>query len=370
MTTELLPHIERILDAARSAPSRDNLQPWRFIVRGESVSFLVDPSRDASPLNAGQRMARIAVGAAIENALLRAGRMGMVVQAREPEAGALMTMTFTAPKRFPDPDKALVRRATNRRAYDARVVDDATFAHLREATQPLAGAQTHWFGRERVKTLAPIVGEAEAIAYAEDEVRASATAAMRFDARDRDETPRGLPLGSLELSQADRVTFDALRRTPYDRLAALGAFKKVGAREQKLVESASGVFIVVAAGDDPLADVGAGRAMQRAWLTLTRREMVAQPLATLPGLEAMLDTGAPLRGEQEARAVVASFRAAFPSVDRTSRIAVVARFGVAPAPTARAGRLAATESTEIAPPLEDANSPGTVVFYTLPPPSK
>ena len=36
-----------------------------------------------------------------------------------------------------EPDKAVVRRATNRRMYDGRPVDDPTFAWLREATPPL-----------------------------------------------------------------------------------------------------------------------------------------------------------------------------------------------------------------------------------------
>ena len=41
-TTPLDPHIEHILDAARIAPSRDNLQPWRFVVDGDTISFLID----------------------------------------------------------------------------------------------------------------------------------------------------------------------------------------------------------------------------------------------------------------------------------------------------------------------------------------
>src|ERR1700722_14443317 len=65
-TPVLVPHIERILDAAHLAPSRDNLQPWRFVVDSETVSFFVDHERDRSPANAEGRMARMAVGAAIE----------------------------------------------------------------------------------------------------------------------------------------------------------------------------------------------------------------------------------------------------------------------------------------------------------------
>ena len=124
----IAPHIERILDAARIAPSKDNMQPWRFVVEGETISFLVDHERDRSPANASGRMARIAVGAALECTLLRAGRMGATVRFQTPRANALVTLTITEPKRIPEPDKALVRRATNRRLYDGRPLDDATFS--------------------------------------------------------------------------------------------------------------------------------------------------------------------------------------------------------------------------------------------------
>ncbi len=196
----LAPHIERILDAARLAPSRDNLQPWRFVVDGEAVSVKVDQERDRSPANADDRIARIAVGAAIECALLRAGRMGTIVKFLPPRPGALATISFTAPKRTPEPDKALLRRATNRHLYDSRPVDDATFGWLREATPAIESARTVWFGRERVRTLGPIVEEGEALFFSDPRNRDAALAAVRFDVRDREEVTRGMSLGCMELS--------------------------------------------------------------------------------------------------------------------------------------------------------------------------
>ncbi len=330
------PHIERILDAARIAPSRDNLQPWRFAVEEETISFLVDHERDRSPANAGGRMARIAVGAAIECALLRAGRMGAIVRVQTPRPGSFATITFSSPKRIPEPDKALLRRATNRHLYDGRPLDDATFSWLREATPAFESTRTLWFGRERVRTLGPILEEAETLFLADQRSRDAMLAAVRFDVRDREEVTNGLSLGCLELSASERVTFDALRRTPPERLAAMGVFAKMGARSRRLVESASGVCVITASGSEPAADVAVGRSMQRAWLALTRRGLVAQPMSSIAGLEE--------NGDERGAAVVASVRAAFPSVERGSRVALLMRFGWAPAPTTRVRRLPLEES--------------------------
>ncbi|HEX3344984.1 MAG TPA: hypothetical protein VHS09_10450, partial [Polyangiaceae bacterium] len=239
----VLPYVEHVLDAARIAPSHDNMQPWRFLVEGDTVSFLVDHERDRSPANAGGRMASIAVGAALECALLRAGRNGSAVRFLPARANALVTISLGAPKRMVEADKALVRRSTNRRLYDGRPLDDATFTWLQQATPPLDGTRTLWFGRERVRALGPILEEGEAVFYGDARAREAALRAVRFDVRDNEEVSHGVSLGSLELSASDRMTLDALRKTPQERLAATGAPAKLGAHARRLVESASGVCV-------------------------------------------------------------------------------------------------------------------------------
>jgi nitroreductase len=348
----ILPYIEHILDAARIAPSHDNMQPWRFVAEGDTVSFLVDHERDRSPANAAGRLARIAVGAAIECALLRAGRNGSTVRFLPPRANALVTLSFSPPKRMVEADKALVRRATNRRLYDARPLDDATFTWLQQATTPpVEGTKTLWFGRERVRSLGPIVEEGEAVFLGDPRARDAALRAMRFDVRDNEEVTQGLSVGSLELSTSERTTLDALRRTPQDRLAVTNAMAKMGAHARRLVESASGVCVIVTRGSEPAADVAAGRSMQRAWLALTRRGLVAQPMGAIPALEAMLELdepgGAPAEAVEvhdRAVAVVAAFRAALPSVEKGGRVAVLMRVGNAPPPTTLVRRLPLHES--------------------------
>jgi nitroreductase len=342
-------HVERILDAAHIAPSYANMQPWRFLVDGETVSFLVDHERDRSPASASGRMARMAVGAALECALLRAGRMGATVRFQTPREGALVTVTLTNPKRIVEPDKALVRRTTNRRLYDGRPLDDATFKWLSEATAPLESTRTHWFGRERVRTLGPIVETGDTLFYGDPGLREATVRSVHFDLRDREEVSHGLSVGSLELAAAERLAFDALRHTPQDRLASTGAFQKMGARARRLVESASGVCVITTHGTEPASDVTAGRCMQRAWLALTRRGLVAQPMMSIPALDAALDA---LADPEPATAAIASLLAAFPGFEKGARIAVLMRVGWAPPPTSSVRRLPLADSIAVAPPAE------------------
>jgi nitroreductase len=354
----LLSHIELVLDAARGAPSHNNMQPWRFVVDGETVSFLEDHERDRSPGNAGGRMARIAVGAALECALVSAGRMGSTVRFLPPHSNALVTISVSSPKRIAEPDKALVRRCTNRRLYDGRPVDDATFAWLQQATPPLDATRTLWFGRERVRTVGPIVGEGEALFFTDPRVRETALRAMRFDVRDNEEVTQGVSLGCLELSGSERLALDALRRgTPQDRLMGMGVFERMGAHARKLVESASGLCVVVTRGSEPAADLAVGRNMQRAWLALTRRGLVAQPMNSIPSLETILEAdeqaGSASAGAERAAAVVAAARTAIPSVEKGARIALLMRFGFAPPPTSLVRRLPLADSVAFGGPVSE-----------------
>lgn len=339
MPAPVLPtHIEKILEAARVAPSHDNTQPWRFVVGGETISFLVDAERDRLPQGAHghTRAAAIAVGAALEHALVRAGRMGALVRFETPAPGALVTVTITQPRRIPEPDKALMRRATNRHAYDGRPIDDVTFNWLADATPVLEGARTTWFGRERVRTVGPIVAEGEELYFANPGTREATLRSVRFDARDREEVTHGLSVGCLELTPAERTALDALRHAAQEGPAATTTFRKMGARAQRLVESASGVCIISTKGSDPAADVAVGRSMMRAWLALTRKGLVAQPLGVIPVLENLLelDAGGALPDRERIASVVQSLRAAFPNLEREARIGALLRFGWAPAPTA------------------------------------
>ncbi|HEX8790510.1 MAG TPA: nitroreductase family protein [Polyangiaceae bacterium] len=343
-TSPLLPHVERILDAARIAPSWGNTQPWRFHVEGETISFLVDQEREPRYFVG---MAHIAVGAALECALLRAARMGVTVRIEMPaDHQPLLKLTVSDAKRTVEPDKALMRRATNRRLYDGRAIDDATYGWLVEATPPLDGVRTHWFGRERVRVMGPLLEQAETLFYANPRLREVALQSIRFDVRDREEVTNGLAVGSLELSAGDRITLDQLRHTSAERLAATGAAQKMGARARRLVESASGVCIFTRPdGSRPVLDVAVGRAMLRAWLALTRKGFVAHPMSAVQVLDNVLGIeGSAMPDRERVEAAVSGVRSAFPSVEKGASIAMLMRYGFAPPPTTLARRLPVEES--------------------------
>src|SRR4051794_35438247 len=86
-----------LLATAALAPSGDNTQPWRFVVDRDAgtIALEVDASRDPSPMNVGGRMARIAVGAALENLIREARSRGWVVEQERVERPTLALVRVT-----------------------------------------------------------------------------------------------------------------------------------------------------------------------------------------------------------------------------------------------------------------------------------
>src|SRR5262249_54497500 len=90
--------LESLVAAAVRAPSGDNTQPWRFRIDPDArrIDLILDETRDPSPMNAGQRMARIALGAAFENLLLVAQVNGLQPEVTHAKQPALISLRLNA----------------------------------------------------------------------------------------------------------------------------------------------------------------------------------------------------------------------------------------------------------------------------------
>ncbi len=341
-----------LVAAAVRAPSGDNTQPWRFRLDEAAgrVTFLLDETRDPSNWNAGQRMARIAVGAALENLVREAARRGGTVVEETPAPPALAALRVSLRDGTAPDDPAIRVRVTNRRRYDGRPMPAAVLAELAAATPPVRGVTTHWItGGERLREMGVLLGRADAAMFAAPEMLAALLRNIRFDVPAFAEVDEGLSTGSLELTAAERVLFPLLPRLPHGLLRATGTFRRMGARTRSLVAGSSGLCLVVAPDGKPETDIVVGRAMQRAWLSLTERGLAVQPMMSLLGLEGVFEFGRDVAGLPRSVYVALrdDLRAAVPEI-AGRRPAFMMRFGYAPAPSARVGRLpvAAVVETE------------------------
>jgi hypothetical protein len=165
---------------------------------------------------------------------------------------------------------------------------------------------------------------------------------VRLDTAPGEVVADGLSSSSLELSIFDRWALRVIRRAPDRWLRLIGVSRVFAAKARRLVESSSGLCLVMARDDGEETDLLVGRAMQRAWLTLTAEGLAVQPMMSLLVLENACEHGDAALVESLGRGTLAAlrdeFRALVPEIGGW-RPAFLMRFGFAPAPSGRTGRL-------------------------------
>lgn len=362
------PVADALLAAAARAPSSDNTQPWRFTVDSKTgrIAFHLDEGRDPSPLNAGQRMSRLAVGSAIENFLVTARASGWTVEEEAPPAPALAMFRVSDEGHVPPrADGRIVARATNRRRYGGRPLSGAVVERLAEKTPDQEGVTTHWIlSRHRIDALAALVGRAETIVLGHHALRRARLTRIRFDRKRGEAVTEGLPVASLELSPLRERFLRRLAGLPDFAVKVSGIASNLGAEAQDLVRSSSGVCLVVAPGLDEAADLAAGRALQSAWLAVTEEGLAAQPMHALISLETILEHAAASLVASLPRKKIAALkrelRASVPEIG-SGTPAFLLRFGDAPVPSSRSGRQpleAVTRQAPLLPAKKPISQPG------------
>ena len=337
--------LDTLLKAAVLAPSGDNTQPWRFDVYRRQWTILVDvdPTRDASPMNVGQRMAWIAIGAAIENMVQTAEGHGWQYR--------LTDMTGDRPVRFQlEPtteigtiDPNITARATNRKVYNGGEIPPAYIAALQADTAEIDGVSAHWItDRGALAQLSHLIARADALILGTKPIRDAFLAKVRFDQPANAIVDEGLSLGSLEISAAERFMLGWMRYVPDGPLRLLGGRSVFASAAKKLALSASGLCLITAPDDSHASKIPIGRVWQRAWLALTKQKLACQPMMSLVVLRNIRDHGPKALleqiGKSASESLLEDFEFAF-GESASSRVAAIMRIGWSAAPTSRTGRL-------------------------------
>lgn len=354
---------ELLLAEAVRAPSGDNLQPWRIVVDPGGalrIALYVDEARDPTPMNAGQRMSCLAVGAVLENLLRAAKCTGWAAELEEPSDSALAVVRLEGTARSEKKtDPTIAARVTNRRRYDGRQMPSEVLTRLQHQVEEFPGVRTHWIvDRHRISSFATLVGRSDMALFGEPSMRLAFRETVRFDQPWDAEVAEGLPVASLEVSTSERLGLRIMPYIPDWLLKLTGALRGFGATGRKLVESASGLCLIVEEDDTRHTKLRAGRTMQQAWLAMTECGLAAQPMMSLPVFENILAHGTPdsfsALNRDEIQALIDELHTIAPEIGE-GRSSVLMRFGYAAAPSGRTGRLDPREVTTI----QKAPSSGT-----------
>ncbi len=283
-------NIEALIAQACTAPSSHNTQPWRFEVCGATITLWADRTR-ALPVNDPfDRELTISCGAALFSLRAAAAAQGLATTLQllpdGPAADCLAHLQLAdhagavtdADAALAPLAQALALRRTYRKAFAASPVTDEDTLALAQAAASEGAALLPLDASQRQRA-AELVAEGDRLQW--DDPRWRRELAMWMHPR-RSGDGLTLPALAAPIAQAVVRSFDLGDGT--------------AARDQQLAAGSPSLTVLGTTGDDALAWLCTGQALQRALLTGCRRGLQAsylnQPLqcASLrPRLQALTD---------------------------------------------------------------------------------
>jgi hypothetical protein len=347
--------LDTLLSAAVLAPSGDNTQPWQFTVDRENWTILVDvnPKRDESPMNAGQRMAWIAIGAAIENMVHTAESNGWQYELTETTGERPVRFRLQPTAELGELDPLLKARATNRKVYKGGAVSSACIAALQNETAAIDAISAHWItDRSALTQIGNFIARADALILGTKPIRDAFLAKVRFDQPANATVDEGLSLGSLEVSAVERAMLGWMRYVPDGPLRLLGGRRVFAKAAKRLALSSAGLCLITGRDDSLASKIPVGRVWQRAWLALANQKLACQPMMSLLVLQNIRDHAS--KKLLEAVGVAGSLRlldefSEFYRGMSLLHVHAIMRFGDAEQPTTVTGRLPAHQSLAMFP---------------------
>jgi len=265
---------EEIIRRACLAPSAGNVQPWRFALGGgELCCDLADERRSAYlASDAGDLLA---LGAALENAVLASAALGFETQVRTHSRGWSLQLRRGSPA--VDPLAAQIEaRRTNRAAGSGELLAPAHARALLDAAG--AGARLRIVtDRAELRRAGEAIGALERLQILNPELSPRLLHEMRWSPSEARRSGTGLDVDTLQLAPLERAGLTLLRGADARAiLRSVGGGARIARGNADTVAKAAGLA-VLASGGDALA---AGRVLERVWLAATAAGIGIHPLGT------------------------------------------------------------------------------------------
>lgn len=276
--------LHKILEAGICAPSGDNTQPWKFIVRDNVVELYNVPDKDQSLYNFAQNASMIAHGALIENIVIASQATGLrpavtlFPNAGDPNLIASIVFEETQPQ-----ENGLCpyisRRATNRKPYKTKPLTQGQKDTLMSAVRDLGGNLIIKDDPDAKEILARALSKNEQLVFENAILHKFFFSHIHGSNEQIMNAGGGFPIKTLELPLPLTFAFSLFRIRPILKFFNLLGLSRSIPRQTAKNYVASSAFGAIVFPDNTRKDFfEGGRALERVWLEATRMNLSMQPL--------------------------------------------------------------------------------------------
>jgi nitroreductase len=336
-----------LVECAILAPSGGNSQPWRFEYRDGGLLGFIVPERTQQLLDFQNRAAYLALGAAAENIALAAGTLGYAADITVCPDPSMLTLAFQAtftPPRAEDSDlfDQIPLRVTNRKIGPRKPLLPSERTALVEAAAVHDGSLELLEDPADLDAIAALMGCCDRYQLLTPAGHRDVMGELRFNRADVIRTRDGLDVDSLEVSAADRAALAILSDWEVvQRMRQFGGGEALEQIARRAIGGSVAVGLLRMPGCGSASFVRGGRAVQRLWLTATKRGLAIHPWTALPYLLARLEEahGQGLNPEEQGwfSSLRVGYRKLLPKAPDQSEV-MLFRIGRCDPPTARSLR--------------------------------
>ena len=283
-------HAKRLAEAARLAPSADNMQPWRIVLRDGRLLLFHDRLRSRSELDSEEMIPHIGLGMCLENILLSSAEAGRPLEHTlfpDQDHPSLVAALHRSVDRDPEAlDRSLAaqikHRHTDRTHGDSSPLRTSEMDSLHNAASSIRGAEVRLLtDRVEIERIAEICGKADRLRIMNEHGHEEFfTKQIRWSHEEAVRAGDGLDIETLELSATDRVGLRMASSTLAMRaLRGVSGGKALEKLSANAVRTASAVALLTMPDVDAERCIEGGRAAERLWLQATQLGLAVHPLS-------------------------------------------------------------------------------------------
>ncbi len=283
---------QRLISAAIFAPSADNSQPFQFRWQNDNTLELwIDPQRSGKASDNRFILSDIALGAVIENIIIRAESFPLSTQIEyfpdDNQAKFFVASIYFLPSEqtINDTDTLadeISKRCTDRRFPFKGPIKAQTIELLANAAKQHDCDVLSFTCKKSIKHVLPVIQQAETIRFKSKILHQELFSTVHFNNAQAEE---GMPISVLAIEKPAQPMFKQMKKwSVMNFVNKIGGATILGFRSVRLpILFSPALLLITMKKKDRLSIIKAGQAIQRVWLQASQQGLSVQPYAA-PGI--------------------------------------------------------------------------------------
>ena len=272
---------------AALAPSGGNAQPWRFSARDGVLTADIDEARATVIVDPECRAGAIALGAALEAALIGARALGFgagaaITSSSDGGPAWRLDLRRSGPQSATSDLELLQQRCCQRGSAVSGPIPDTALAAVAAAATPWQAVPVQG---PALRELGDALADLDRIRFLSPDLHRELVSEIRWSSAEAFATRDGIDLASLALAPEDVAAMEVLRSAPaMEELRRLDRGQALGTATRRSLRTAGAALVLATTSTSRPAMIDAGRGLMRAWLTATALGVGVHPYGS-PFLE-------------------------------------------------------------------------------------